>query len=120
MVTGDEMHVQKHFLPPFYASLKTVLMASGHAHGYEHFQKNGKDFVVSGGGGGPRVLLHKKKDGRHDDLFDGPSPRPFNFLLAYPEPDKLRVEVVGLYKKRQQIQVIDILEFNYPVSMSQQ
>ncbi|MFN8370847.1 MAG: hypothetical protein U0T83_09525 [Bacteriovoracaceae bacterium] len=59
-----------------------MALFAGHAHGYEHFKKEGRDFIVSGGGGGPRVKLKVETKARHQDLFSGPSPRPFNYLYV--------------------------------------
>ena len=42
------------FVPPFLEAKKTMLFLSGHIHSYERFEIEGKTFVVSGGGGGPR------------------------------------------------------------------
>ncbi len=61
--------VQKEFLNPFFQSKKTSVYLSGHAHAYEHFHKNGKEFLVIGGGGG---LLHPLLTGteqRYQDLY---------------------------------------------------
>jgi len=46
--------VRETFVPPFMEAKKTLLFLSGHIHSYERFEIDGKTFVVSGGGGGPR------------------------------------------------------------------
>jgi acid phosphatase type 7 len=51
-VTGDNKVLQNEFLPVLYQSSKTLGMISGHTHSYERFYKNGKMFIVSGGGRG--------------------------------------------------------------------
>jgi hypothetical protein len=51
---GDR-YVADELLPPFLHSTKAVAFVSGHVHGYERFTMNGKTYVVTGGGGGPRV-----------------------------------------------------------------
>jgi 3',5'-cyclic AMP phosphodiesterase CpdA len=102
-VTGDELHVRRAFVPPFAAARKTLAMVAGHVHSYEHFVRDGKTFLVAGGGGGPRARLARGAARRHaDDLFDGPELRHFHFLLFSPGPSGLDVEVVGLEKGAQE------------------
>lgn len=68
-VVEDDPSVHEDFLPTVCASPKVQLIASGHAHTYEHFVNHGKDFLVSGGGGGPRQELHPATDSLHRDLY---------------------------------------------------
>jgi hypothetical protein len=72
-----------------------MLVLSGHAHAYEHFVVGARHHVVSGGGGGPRVTLLEGDARRHEDRFEGPSPRPFHFVRLVPTDEGLRVEAVG-------------------------
>ncbi|MEO5892145.1 MAG: metallophosphoesterase [Ferruginibacter sp.] len=44
--------VQQYFVPAYIKSKKAQLFVTGHAHVFEHFKQQGKDFVVIGGGGG--------------------------------------------------------------------
>jgi hypothetical protein len=81
-VTTDDAGAREAFVEPFLRARRTLAMFSGHAHAYEHFVERGKDFIVSGGGGGPRVRLLEGAARRHPDLFAGPSPRPFHYVLA--------------------------------------
>lgn len=98
-VTPDETHVQQAFVPAFLAAKKTLAMISGHVHSYEQFVKGGKTFVVTGGGGGPRVRLASGTARRHpEDAFLGPDVRLFHFLLCAPKKEGLQIEVVGLEK----------------------
>jgi Icc-related predicted phosphoesterase len=113
-VTGDEEHVQEAFLKKFFASPKALAMVSGHAHTYEHFLKRGKHFIVSGGGGGPRVKLLEGSNRRHRDLFAGPSPRPFHYLLLRPEAAGVRVEVKGFAKGATAVERIDAFVMVFP------
>ena len=109
-VTGDEIHVQRTFLPAFFENSKTIAWISGHAHAYEHFNKNSKHFIVAGGGGGPRVIL--KSPGAHRDLYKAGSPRPFHYLLITGMGKLLNFKVKGIDKGLSKIRVID--EFNIP------
>ncbi len=51
-IVGSSGPVQENFVPAFLRSKKSILFISGHAHAFEHFQKEGKDFLTIGGGGG--------------------------------------------------------------------
>ena len=51
---------RERFVEPFLRSKKTCFFFSGHAHAYERFQLDGKHFIVSGGGGGPRHRLRSR------------------------------------------------------------
>ena len=98
-ITGDEVQVQRDFVPAFLAAGKTLAMMCGHVHSYERFTRQGKTFVVSGGGGGPRARLETGASRRHpDDLFPGPALRDFNFVLLTVEAGGLVGEVRGLKK----------------------
>ena len=95
----DDMDVQRAFLPAFRERQKTMAMVTGHAHGYEHFDRNGKAFIVTGGGGGPRFPLLQGEKRRHvDDKYDGPPLRPFNFVELSIRDSGLHGYVVGLPK----------------------
>jgi hypothetical protein len=115
----EASHLAKGFLPVFFAARKTIAFISGHVHGYERFAANGRTFIVSGGGGGPRWRVHEGSKARHQDMFTGPAIRPFNYLLLYPEPVGLRIEVMGLEKAtpaggQPQIRMIDAMTMLYP------
>jgi hypothetical protein len=98
-VTGDELHVQRAFVPAFLGAAKTLAMVSGHVHSYERFERSGKAFVVSGGGGGPRARLASGARPRHPgDRYAGGPLRDFHFLLLAPGARALEVEVKGLRK----------------------
>ena len=73
--------VKAFFANPFLKYGKTGFFFSGHSHSYERFQIEGKFFVVSGGGGGPRhkVFIDPRKR-RYQDLFSSPELRFFHFV----------------------------------------
>jgi hypothetical protein len=99
-VTSDERHIQRFFVPDFACAAKTVAMFSGHVHSYERFERSGKAFVVTGGGGGPRVRLASGSRRRHgDDLLSGPPLRLFHFLLCERDSRGVTVEARGLPKR---------------------
>lgn len=111
IVTGDNINVQEAFVQPFLNSEKSMAMITGHAHTYERFYKKGKMFIVSGGGGGPRVLL-KTGLNTHKDLVNLPQLRPFNYLLLYLKPDGIKIVARGLDKDSSHFYIID--DFSIP------
>jgi Icc-related predicted phosphoesterase len=98
-VVRDDADVLRDFVPAFASSTKTLALVTGHAHGYERFERNGKAFIVTAGGGGPRgPLLAANERRHHDDLFRGPPVRNFNFVEFRPSERGLHAYVVGLPK----------------------
>jgi len=57
-VVKPSMEVRQNFLPAFINSKKCVLFLSGHSHNFEHFNMQGKTFMVIGGGGGLHQPLY--------------------------------------------------------------
>lgn len=55
---SEEVRLQ--FLPGFIATSKCKLFITGHAHAFEHFKYQNKDFLVIGGGGGLHQPLTTK------------------------------------------------------------
>jgi hypothetical protein len=92
-VVSPSRDLQKRFLPAFYHSAKSALFVSGHAHRFEHFRKEGKDFLVIGGGGGS---FHPKKSNPDEaDLYDGGGGgRFFHYVRCLAACDSLSLEVV--------------------------
>lgn len=114
-VTADELHVQRRLVPPFARAHKTLAMLNGHVHSYERFVRDGKTYVVSGGGGGPRAGLEIGAARRHpDDLYDGSSPRDFNFTLYSVRDAGVAAEVHGLARGAAAWTVIDRFDLPWP------
>lgn len=97
IVTGDEIAIQQAFVPAFTKSKKGLILFAGHAHTYEKFYIKDKYYIVSGGGGGPRVLV---KTGReyHHDLCTVPSPRPFHYITMERNNNGIRFIVHAIDK----------------------
>lgn len=112
-VTWDDPAVQAAFLPALRDSRKALAVISGHTHAYEHLVEGGKQYIVTGGGGGPRVPLHTGRERHHADLFGGPTIRPFHFLWITPEDWGVRVEVRGLDKGQTALRTIDEFELRW-------
>jgi 3',5'-cyclic AMP phosphodiesterase CpdA len=78
-VVGPNKQVEDDFANPFLRLGKTSFFFSGHAHTYERFELEGKSFIVSGGGGGPRHKVNNDPVRRlYPDLFPGPELRFFH------------------------------------------
>jgi 3',5'-cyclic AMP phosphodiesterase CpdA len=96
---GNEI-VRRAFVEPFVRAKKTRVMLSGHVHSYERFEHGGKTFVVSGGGGGPRVRLVGEARSRHRDFYrpTSSSRRPCHYLSIAVSTRSLSIEAIGLEK----------------------
>jgi len=114
-VTSDTIHVQKDIVPLFQTAAKTLAMLSGHVHSYERFERAGKTFLVTGGGGGPRAPLAQGGRRRHaDDAFEGPALRLFHYLRMQLRPDGLEVEVRSLEKRGEQFDTMERFPLQWP------
>jgi len=91
---GDRS-VRERLLPRMLAAKKTLALMSGHVHGYERFYVQGRHFVVSGGGGGPRVEYLLPPHALYDPAYVTPtgSPRPFNYVVLQRTSDALTFTV---------------------------
>jgi Calcineurin-like phosphoesterase len=96
---GEDDDVQRDIVPPLLNARKTMALLSGHVHSYQRFLLGNKMFVVSGGGGGPRVKVAIDADRRRPyDLFCGPALRDFHFTVYTLAHDGVEAEVRGLPK----------------------
>jgi predicted phosphodiesterase len=96
-VVSPNREVKVDFADPFLRFQKARLFFSGHSHSYEWFQMDGKFFIVSGGGGGPRhkVIIDPRKQ-RYQDLFAGSELRFFHFCEIESPNDTLFFKVLRL------------------------
>jgi len=88
--SGDD-YVRSQLLPSFLRAHKTVAMMSGHVHGYERFQIDGRAFVVSGGAGGPRVEYRTGPELEPPPAYvtaDG-RPRAFHYVVVQDSNERL-------------------------------
>lgn len=108
IVTGDEENIQETFISHFINSKKGLAVFSGHAHTYENFKIKGKHFLVSGGGGGPRVILKKGKN-VHKDECDYKGVRPFHYILLQENKNSVDLTVKGLNKNGREFFILDSL-----------
>jgi UDP-2,3-diacylglucosamine pyrophosphatase LpxH len=77
-IVGSSEPVQKYFVSLFLKSTKSKLFITGHSHAFEHFKKEGKDFLVIGGGGGIHQPL-KSENSTWQDLAPAYKPM-FHYL----------------------------------------
>lgn len=117
---GGDQHVLDDLVPLFKASRKGLAMVSGHAHGYERFIENGRPYIVSGGGGGPRPDFLLDEPPR--DRFAGPScsgdgtapPRPFNYLIVTTDQAAIHIEAWGKCTQDGGTSRIDAIALPFP------
>jgi len=81
MLVGSSVGSQERFVTRFLAEPKARLFMSGHAHTFEHFRREGKDFLTVGGGGGLQHPLYSGSEQRHADL--SPAHRKPKFHYTY-------------------------------------
>ncbi|MDQ6813519.1 MAG: metallophosphoesterase, partial [Bacteroidota bacterium] len=93
-IVGSSIGVRQKFVTYFLKSQKSRLFLSGHSHNFEHFQQQGKDFFVIGGGGGLHQPL-KHGEGLLQDLAKEYKPA-FHYLSVERQADKLELTSVRL------------------------
>lgn len=95
-LVGLSSKVREKFVSKFMKSIKSKLFLSGHTHAYEHYNVEGKDFMVIGGGGGLHETLNPGNKSL-PDLATGYKPM-FHYLTVKREADKLQVTSISLKK----------------------
>lgn len=93
-IVDPNKKVEELFVPPFIESKKCKIFLSGHAHTFEHFKYNGKDFLVIGGGGGLQQPLYTGSESKYHDLYSSKSSkRMFHFISYRLENDTMHFTV---------------------------
>ncbi len=100
-------------LPTFLGMRKSLAYVSGHCHAYERFYRDGKTFLVSGGGGGPRQPLRRGRLARSPDLYQGGTLRPFHYLWVTIEDDGLVLEVRGMDRRETVLRELERVELPF-------
>ncbi len=100
-IVDDDIFVQNYFVSVFTDSKKAVLFLSGHSHSYEHFIKEGKHFLVSGGGGGPRheLEINSQNKDYHFDFYPGKPIRNLHYCKLTIHQNNLEIEMIQLDKE---------------------
>ena len=126
IIDGHE-GVRRDLLEPFCRSRKTLTMLSGHAHGYERFERGpqegcgdrARQLVITGGGGGPRPgSLRPASETGLRDRFAGAAPRPLNFLILRQTEAGVSLRARGLSPGDSHTHVMEELELRFPPSAS--
>jgi predicted phosphodiesterase len=100
-VVAPNQMSKAYFADPFGRSRKTCLFFSGHSHTYERLQMEGKFFIVSGGGGGPRHKVSTDPKNRpYNDLFPGPELRFLHFCEVEMHDKVLTYRILRLEPNR--------------------
>lgn len=96
-IVSPSVEILRDFVPGFLKYKKTILFLSGHSHSYEKFIEQGKYFIISGGGGGPRHKLNIDPNTRkYDDKYNGDELRFFHFCELRKQKNKLCFTVYKL------------------------
>lgn len=96
MNVSDHHLLQTEYVPAFLRHPKSRLWLSGHSHALEHIRVQGRDFVVTGGGGAPRHKLMADDELRHPHVGRERKSRtisPFHFLMLKRVTDTLKITV---------------------------
>lgn len=96
MNVSDHQVLQAEYVPAFLRNSKSRLWLSGHSHALEHIRVQGRDFVVTGGGGAPRHKLMADDELRHPHAGRQRKCRtisPFHFLMLKRSIDTLKITV---------------------------
>lgn len=91
-----EETLEKYFVKEFVRLKKSSFWFSGHCHSYERFVINDKQFVVSGGGGGPRQHLLCGDDAIFKDEYACDAIRDFHYCLLQRNGSILTMRMVPL------------------------
>ncbi len=114
-IVGINEDVQKYFVPVFIKSSKAKFFISGHAHAFEHFRVEGKDFLVIGGGGGLQHPLFTGKVEKYRNLYDSLSATiMFHFLVIDVFADSLNLSVMMLNKQFTSFENVYSIKVNKP------
>ena len=93
-IVNSSISVQQNFVPAYIKSKKAQLFITGHAHAFEHFNIQGKHFLVIGGGGG----LHQPMNNSSKNMLDlaADYKPPFHYLSIFKYPNQLKINSIFL------------------------
>jgi predicted phosphodiesterase len=89
------------------------IVLSSHVHNYERFERDGVQYIVSGGGGAPPYPLVR----RPDDRYTGPSLPNFHLLRLHATSEQLAGAMLRWDPDRQSFQEQDHFQFDAPTVM---
>ena len=106
IVNSDE-DVQQQFGIPFKKSVKAKVFISGHAHTYEHFRIDDKDFLVIGGGGLQHPLVDETER-RWKDISSQQSKRKFfHYVRCEEKGNELVFQVMMFTEDLSELETVD-------------
>lgn len=115
----DDAAVKRDVVPLVVASPKTLLYVAGHVHSYERFRRQGKTFLVTGGGGAPLRALRRGRDRRHpDDLYPGGAMRPHHYVSVRITPTGLELTTRGLHRGARQLHDMERFALPFAAALS--
>ncbi len=118
-IVSPSEEVQKLFLPKFMKSKKAKLFISGHSHAFEHFNIEGKDFLVIGGGGGLLHPLLQGNEQRWQDIFQHRDSRSFfHYCRLTRDKNMVNIEVHALNSEANTFETICKIELSYNIQSS--
>jgi hypothetical protein len=98
-VVNPSQKVLDSIVPTFENSKKSKLFISGHSHNLEYFPgKNGKHFLVIGGGGGLRQSLKPMEERKSTDLCNQDEKPRFFYLVIEKNGNYLKLIITGFKK----------------------
>lgn len=90
-ISKPSQKVADYFIPAYLATPKAKLFVSGHAHIFEHFKFEGKDFLVIGGGGGLIQPTYKGSKRKYNNLYN--KFQMFHYLECTSTSDNINIKV---------------------------
>jgi hypothetical protein len=89
---GNEVSLADYLKSVAPRSAARFIVAAGHVHNYERFEKNGVVYLISGGGGAkPLRVRHEKADFYHQNTFPN-----FHYIRFKLQGERLSAEMVRL------------------------
>jgi len=117
-IVNSDKEVQRRFVPSFKQCAKTILFISGHAHTYEHFHFDNKDFLVIGGGGGLQHPLQNAVERQWNDISSPESQRRFfHYVRCDVRKNDMLLQIKMLKNDFSGFEVVDEISIPYPPNL---
>jgi hypothetical protein len=108
-VVGSSVPVQESFVPRYERSGKAKLFITGHSHNLEYFKgKNGKQFLVIGGGGGISQPLYEGSKEKYHDLIDQAVKPRFFYIKLQRKGSDIEVRISGYSTEMSRVKAISL------------
>ena len=114
-VVPPSKECEEEFVPQFLFHKKCKIFFSGHSHAFEHFNIEGKNFLIIGGGGGLQHPLLIGKEQRWNDLFPlQTEKRMFHYLRVVVTREKIECTVMMIKKDFSGIEPVYVMTLPLP------